>query len=134
MTLHAAKGLEFPVVYLIGVEQNLIPHERALQTNRLRDLEEERRLLFVGMTRAEEQLVLTLTKNRNIHGRPLSSIPSDFLFEMKLEFKLTEGANSGIKYYVDTELNKGNGSSIGLEFQILDDAKHPDAKKGNQAR
>lgn len=52
-------------------------------------------------------------------------------FEMKVDFKLTEGANSGIKYYVDTELNKGEGSSIGLEFQILDDERHPDAKLGN---
>tara|TARA_B100000809_G_scaffold141837_2_gene139415 strand:- start:2672 stop:4072 length:1401 start_codon:yes stop_codon:yes gene_type:complete len=52
-------------------------------------------------------------------------------FELKVEFKITEGANSGIKYYVDTEINKGKGSSIGLEYQILDDAKHPDAKLGN---
>lgn len=52
-------------------------------------------------------------------------------FELELEFKLSEGANSGIKYYVDTELNKGPGSAIGLEFQILDDARHPDAKLGN---
>ncbi|MGI9531659.1 3-keto-disaccharide hydrolase [Lutimonas sp.] len=52
-------------------------------------------------------------------------------FELKLDFKITEGANSGIKYYVDTEVNKGAGSSIGLEFQILDDARHPDAKLGN---
>ena len=52
-------------------------------------------------------------------------------FELKLDFKITEGANSGIKYYVDTEINKGAGSSIGLEYQILDDAKHPDAKQGN---
>mgnify|MGYP000141359211 FL=1 len=52
-------------------------------------------------------------------------------FELKLDFKITEGANSGIKYYVDTELNKGEGSSIGLEFQILDDERHPDAKLGN---
>lgn len=52
-------------------------------------------------------------------------------FEMKVDFKITEGANSGIKYYVDTELNKGEGSSIGLEFQILDDERHPDAKLGS---
>lgn len=51
-------------------------------------------------------------------------------FELKLEFKITEGANSGIKYFVDPELNKGPGSSIGLEYQILDDQKHPDAKLG----
>jgi hypothetical protein len=52
-------------------------------------------------------------------------------FELKVDFKLTEGANSGIKYYVNTDLNKGPGSSIGLEYQILDDARHPDAKLGN---
>ncbi|NRA51476.1 MAG: DUF1080 domain-containing protein [Phaeodactylibacter sp.] len=51
-------------------------------------------------------------------------------FELMLEFKITEGANSGIKYFVDPELNKGPGSSIGLEYQILDDKAHPDAKKG----
>lgn len=51
-------------------------------------------------------------------------------FELKLEFKITEGANSGIKYFVQPELNKGEGSAIGCEFQILDDAKHPDAEMG----
>ena len=51
-------------------------------------------------------------------------------FELKLEFRITEGANSGIKYFVDTELNKGPGSAIGLEFQILDDKNHPDAQMG----
>lgn len=52
-------------------------------------------------------------------------------FELKVDFKLTPGANSGIKYYVDTEINKGPGSSIGLEYQILDDKLHPDAKLGS---
>lgn len=51
-------------------------------------------------------------------------------FVLKVDFKITEGANSGIKYFVDTELNKGQGSAIGCEFQILDDTKHPDAKLG----
>jgi len=51
-------------------------------------------------------------------------------FELSVDFRITEGANSGIKYFVDTDLNKGAGSSIGCEFQILDDAKHPDAKLG----
>ena len=51
-------------------------------------------------------------------------------FELELEFMITEGANSGIKYFVDPGLNKGTGSAIGCEFQILDDKNHPDAKKG----
>jgi hypothetical protein len=49
---------------------------------------------------------------------------------LQLDFKLTPGANSGIKYFVDPELNKGPGSAIGLEYQLLDDARHPDANKG----
>ena len=53
-------------------------------------------------------------------------------FELKVDFRITKGANSGIKYYVDTELNKGEGSAIGLEYQILDDAVHPDAKLGRK--
>ncbi|OYW15946.1 MAG: ATP-dependent DNA helicase, partial [Planctomycetales bacterium 12-60-4] len=84
MTLHAAKGLEFPCVYIIGVEQNLLPHERSLRSNDGRELEEERRLLFVGLTRAEQQLVLTQTYRREMHGRELSTIPSEFLSEMPL--------------------------------------------------
>jgi len=51
-------------------------------------------------------------------------------FELSIDFKITEGANSGVKYFVDSELNKGKGSAIGLEFQVLDDEKHPDAKMG----
>jgi hypothetical protein len=51
-------------------------------------------------------------------------------FELELDFKITKGANSGIKYFVDPELNKGEGSAIGCEFQILDDENHPDAKAG----
>ena len=92
MTLHAAKGLEFPVVYLIAVEQNLIPHERSLRENDARQLEEERRLLFVGITRAEAKLVLTHTLRREIHGRSLSTIPSDFLEELAVESRDCTGA------------------------------------------
>ena len=51
-------------------------------------------------------------------------------FELEVDFKLTEGANSGLKYFVDTELNKGEGSAIGCEYQILDDKNHPDALLG----
>lgn len=53
-------------------------------------------------------------------------------FELSVDFKITPGANSGIKYFVDAHLNKGPGSSIGLEYQILDDARHPDAKEGRK--
>ena len=63
-------------------------------------------------------------------GGDIVSEASFAAFELKLDFRLTPGANSGVKYYVDTELNKAEGSAIGLEFQLLDDEKHPDAKLG----
>lgn len=87
MSLHAAKGLEFPVVFVIGLEENLIPHERALLTADQNELEEERRLLFVGMTRAEKQLYLTQSKTRDRHGQMVYTIPSSFVREMELEPK-----------------------------------------------
>lgn len=84
MTLHAAKGLEFPVIFIVGVEQNLIPHERAVKERDLNELEEERRLLFVGITRAKEELYLTLTRVRDMRGQAAVTIPSEFLQEMEL--------------------------------------------------
>ncbi len=64
------------------------------------------------------------------HGGDIITIKKYKDFELEVDFKLTEGANSGIKYFVDPDLNMGKGSSIGCEFQILDDEKHPDAKNG----
>jgi DNA helicase-2/ATP-dependent DNA helicase PcrA len=80
MTLHAAKGLEFPVVYAIAVEQGLLPHERSL--SREDELEEERRLAFVGMTRAKEELYLTHSRVREFRGQSLYAVPSMFLDEL----------------------------------------------------
>lgn len=85
MTLHAAKGLEFPVVFLVGLEENLLPHKRAMETSELHELEEERRLLFVGLTRARRELFLTLSKIRSSQGRREYTIPSSFLNEMQLD-------------------------------------------------
>jgi len=80
MTLHTAKGLEFPVVFLTGMEEEVFPHARALTNPR--ELEEERRLAYVGITRAEERLYLTRTASRNWYGRPSFHTPSRFLSEI----------------------------------------------------
>ena len=80
MTFHAAKGLEFPVVYIIALEENILPHERS--TSDKNQLEEERRLLFVGITRAREELRITRTRFREFRGTLNSSILSRFLFEI----------------------------------------------------
>lgn len=80
MTLHAAKGLEFPVVAIIGLEEGVLPHSRA--ANNLMELEEERRLCFVGITRARERLILSRAAYRTIRGLRERTIGSPFLHEM----------------------------------------------------
>jgi DNA helicase-2/ATP-dependent DNA helicase PcrA len=79
MTLHNSKGLEFPVVHLIGMEEGVFPHARALDEG---DLEEERRLCYVGMTRARERLVLSLARQRILYGVAQRNRPSRFLREI----------------------------------------------------
>lgn len=83
MTLHAAKGLEFPVVFLVGLEQGLFPDYRSL--NDPLALEEERRLCYVGITRAQEQLFLSFAQTRRLYGRSEETIPSQFLSELPPE-------------------------------------------------
>ena len=80
MTLHASKGLEFPVVFLIAAEEGLLPHERS--RDKLDQLEEERRLLFVGITRAEEELQISRADKRDFRGQRKMTIPSQFLMEL----------------------------------------------------
>jgi DNA helicase-2/ATP-dependent DNA helicase PcrA len=82
MTLHSAKGLEFDTVFLPGWEEGLFPHQRALDEGGRSGLEEERRLAYVGITRARDRLYIWFTSNRRIHGMWQSSIPSRFLDEL----------------------------------------------------
>jgi len=80
MTLHASKGLEFPVVYLVAVEEGLLPHERSRDLPD--ELEEERRLMFVGMTRAKQELQISRAVYRDFRGQRKLTIPSRFLMEL----------------------------------------------------
>jgi DNA helicase-2/ATP-dependent DNA helicase PcrA len=94
MTLHAAKGLEFEVVFLPGWEEGVFPHQRALDESGQKGLEEERRLAYVGMTRAKKRLVITHAANRRIYNQWQNSIPSRFIAEIPAEHvdKLSGGA------------------------------------------
>ena len=93
MTLHAAKGLEFPVVFLAGVEQGLLPHSRAVFSESASDeqLEEERRLMYVGLTRAEKRAYLTYAQQRTMHGRTETTQTSQFLDEIPAHLLEREG-------------------------------------------
>ena len=79
MTLHNAKGLEFRAVFLIGMEEGIFPHSRSIEDN---EVEEERRLAYVGMTRAKERLTLTHATARSLCGRREYNLPSRFLDEL----------------------------------------------------
>jgi DNA helicase-2/ATP-dependent DNA helicase PcrA len=121
MTLHAAKGLEFPVVFMAGLEESIFPHSRALYDQS--EMEEERRLCYVGMTRAREELYMTYASSRLLYGGVQHNPPSRFLSEIDGEFQavndyepaysfepsgLPDAAVSDEPRYVP-DLNQGDG-------------------------
>ncbi|QDU28426.1 ATP-dependent DNA helicase PcrA [Anatilimnocola aggregata] len=82
LTMHASKGLEYPHVYIVGLEEGILPHHRTLKAESGDDIDEERRLCYVGITRAEEKLTLSLALTRMKWGKPRDTQPSRFLFEI----------------------------------------------------
>ena len=121
MTLHAAKGLEFPVVFLVGMEENVFPLSRASEDED--ELEEERRLAYVGITRAEKILYLTNANSRLLYGRTNYNQPTRFLREISsdlLDYQgLARPANSSFKVsYTNSDTSKfGQGMSLAQALQ-----------------
>ncbi|MDY3025120.1 DNA helicase PcrA [Streptococcus hyovaginalis] len=121
MTLHAAKGLEFPVVFLIGMEEGVFPLSRAAEDPD--ELEEERRLAYVGITRAEEVLFMTNANTRTLFGKTSYNRPSRFLREISDELLQYQGlarpANSsfGVKYTKESSTQFGQGMSLSQALQ-----------------
>ncbi len=109
MTLHAAKGLEFPVVFMVGMEESVFPHSRALYDQS--EMEEERRLCYVGMTRAREELYMLYTVSRMLFGTVQHNPPSRFLSEVDADFKPTSTDVYGSGF--------GNSSSGGHKMPAM---------------
>jgi DNA helicase-2/ATP-dependent DNA helicase PcrA len=102
MTLHAAKGLEFPMVFIVGCEEGLLPHLSSL--NSQAEIEEERRLLYVGMTRAQEALCLSYARQRFWRGQRIVSVPSRFLAALPAEVEREEAWEEGVDAEAGEEL------------------------------
>ncbi len=119
MTLHNAKGLEFPVVFITGMEDGVFPHFRSLGSPK--ELEEERRLCYVGITRAEQRLFLTRAWNRNLWGQSQYNGPSRFLGE------IPAGLTTSVKRKTDstrTTLQKPRAAGSGIEISTGDRVRH----------
>lgn len=136
MTLHAAKGLEFPVVFLIGMEEGVFPLSRASEEPD--ELEEERRLAYVGITRAEEILFLTNANTRTLFGKTNYNRPSRFLREISddlLQYQgLARPANSsfGVRFTKDEPAQFGQGMSLQQALQIRKANAQPQRHTGAQ--
>ncbi len=115
MTLHAAKGLEFPVVFMAGLEETIFPHSRALYDQN--EMEEERRLMYVGMTRAREELYLLCATSRMLFGGVQHNPPSRFLSEIDANFQEDSGSfgfNQGGRGVYGQSGGHGSGASGGM--------------------
>jgi len=125
MTLHSAKGLEFPVVFLVGLEHGLFPHSRSL--NDPAALEEERRLCYVGITRAQEQLFLTHARERRLYGSREPAIRSQFLTELPKEFLSTNVTPTVTRSLPRQEVssNGQNSTVTSSNWQVGDRVLHP---------
>lgn len=124
MTLHAAKGLEFPVVFLVGMEEGLFPLSRAAEDPS--ELEEERRLAYVGITRAEKKLYITNAFSRMMYGRPQRNQPSRFIDEIEdkdLEFVNPMPSNSVMSVPFATNKKEQANSHVYLPKIKIEEAK-----------
>ncbi len=139
MTLHSAKGLEFPVVFLMGLEEGIFPHSRSLFEED--EMEEERRLAYVGITRAEEELYLTNAKMRTLYGKTTMNAPSRFINEIPEELveslneeketlpwmKRSGGPGAGSRPGAPQRAQRkmpARPSGEGLDWSVGDKAKH----------
>ncbi|MGH7158081.1 MAG: UvrD-helicase domain-containing protein [Candidatus Saccharimonadales bacterium] len=130
MTLHAAKGLEFPAVFMVGMEESIFPHSRALYD--AFEMEEERRLCYVGMTRAREELYMTYATSRMLYGGAQHNPPSRFLSEIDTQFQPSEG---GLGYELTDPFVSGERSRAASQPEAIDEPRYvPDLTEGDAVK
>ncbi len=123
MTMHAAKGLEYPYVFIVGMEEGLFPLRRSLESDD--QLEEERRLAYVGMTRAEQVLFLTAARNRLLYGRYQSNLPSRFIEEIDRELVEFVGPSFQSRSATSRDYRSNSSASRSSANKVVITAKRP---------
>ncbi len=123
MTLHVSKGLEYPVVFIVGLEEGLFPSGQSISDESESRLEEERRLMYVGMTRAEKKLTLTYTRTRKVWGSEQANPPSRFLKEIPQEYVEMQTSQQSSRFmqkyadYSSSSEKNGGGYGAGRNFR-----------------
>lgn len=120
MTLHSAKGLEFPVVFMVGMEEGIFPHNMSIMED---NIEEERRLCYVGITRAKEKLYLTNAKRRMLYGKDQMNVPSRFIAEIKDDLLEKNEINKEEKIIKKGEMYTKDNSDI-VKGSIIDHTEY----------
>jgi DNA helicase-2/ATP-dependent DNA helicase PcrA len=130
MTLHNAKGLEYPIVFMIGVEDGIFPHMRSIEAG---DVDEERRLCYVGITRARRELYMTYTRERALYGQRNVSVPSRFIGEIPDSLTDMESRSQHLSQTSwnrwgtgaqPREARRPSAAESGASFAIGDDVEH----------
>jgi DNA helicase-2/ATP-dependent DNA helicase PcrA len=133
MTLHAAKGLEFPVVFMTGLEESIFPHSRALYDQN--EMEEERRLCYVGMTRARQELYMTYASSRLLYGGVQHNPPSRFLSEIDGEFQAASGFDTYTPLAYSTSGIKRPSGEYAKDASVSEEPRYvPDLNEGDGVR
>ena len=113
MTLHASKGLEFPYVFMVGMEEGFLPHQSSIDED---NIDEERRLAYVGITRAQKQLIFTLCKERRQYGELVRPEPSRFLLELPQDDVIWEQERKVIT--AEERMQKGQASIANIRAMM----------------